>query len=786
MKIAVQLAKSLCVAYLALKPGTLHAGFISASPQVWDVVRGDKVELHVTAAAGADVLWFLDARKFAQGSDTIVSTGDFGPGEYSLYAAVFDEEATEIIQFRIRVSAPEVLYRPKTHVSQQKPVSAIRLPADTWWGAALRGRISAAAGGKGQAARSESGFMTLADGDGIEIGAGSDAVISHGVNSQQLLIRGRAGLRRSGDSLLLREGRLVWRRHSDDVVEISLYSEAKEKTPFLSGKRQGDVLIDLKPTPTGFDLRIMSVGGELALHCGGNRIHLSKEPGAKNIVFMADSGKCMMKEADSSKWRGELLSWARDFFPPWFGQRLTDFEQHLRLDTPKGEKPDPAAGLTTAEARLKEGQYLLALDVFASIGVPPEKEIQFYLMRGMTRLKLGLLSEAERDFRSALARSPSNGEAAKYLGDARREAKDFKGALRWYDTAQKWEIQNPQNVYRLQADTASKLNDPKRAAAYHYQAFWQESDESLARTDFANSRSAARGELFSARIVADGGVVSHVLPLNPEAYGDLPNAAVTNRSYAAAGKATWRRRMAAPVEAPQVFAQGEHTLFVPVTSTLSAGSKSDHLVGGGLSVTSGNFELINELGLGSILRGGERQVDQFVFKFGGSYSLDLLYSANLNFLRAYDPNPGGADIVDGRIDVVTPDGADHSHFDWGLELSVSNPDPFRSWIAKFAYNLIDFRRGILDEFDATEVVLGGNYALRPWRRLKSGIDLTYVQRSYKTIGSESLTTIMISSDFEINPNWDFGIYFDYFNRGSSEASLTYSGHKFGFRTVKRL
>jgi hypothetical protein len=257
---------------------------------------------------------------------------------------------------------------------------------------------------------------------------------------------------------------------------------------------------------------------------------------------------------------------------------------------------------------------------------------------------------------------------------------------------------------------------------------------------------------------------------------------VSSRSTVYALDGLWWSNI--PVTIDSVFKlAGHHNFTKPYIPSLAIGQKSIHEItasfASGQSKDSG-WTAEAGLQVGTGISGAERQRDHL-----GWYALvsrpDWFgFYFGIDSSKYLDPKPGGADILDLDLNRFTGE-ADHSHIDlvglFGWRKQISKFDVAMSLI----YGHIDYRTGIMDQFDHYLAKLEIHAAWSLSHTTNFVIKPHYLSRRFKDLGgTETDASIDTAIYFRTAPLWTASLNAAYESRNASvDESVTYVRHSYG-------
>jgi hypothetical protein len=359
--------------------------------------------------------------------------------------------------------------------------------------------------------------------------------------------------------------------------------------------------------------------------------------------------------------------------------------------------------------------------------------------------------------------------------------KNYSDAARFYELAAHNHYEDLPAAMRGAAQAAEAQGQLRLAMIHTDAARFNESDALKSNLDLQTRDRLQEKRAWSGEIEGLAEVQSHILPIDPETFGDLPNQASTNRGTMGVLRGTWQRALSAPKDLA-IRVVGKHSYAKPLNASQALGASSDHIVTfEAKAVQPPTIGIDTNLSIGTQFRGGARQADVFGAKLGVLGGTAYQWNIALVSNRALDPMPGGSDAVDARINryLGFTEPVDHSHFDFGITGGFGTASQGQGWQLQMNYQSIDFRTGIMDEYDATELGFEARY-LRPFsQRSRGKVAAHQSQRSYRVHGKDQWLGVDVTAAATVIPLWDISANVGYFTRSAADDVATYQGHHYG-------
>ena len=756
-----------------------------SSSEAHKTVRGDQITLGIEGDHDADAQWFTRGQKLCKGARCVIETGELLPGEYQIDVLIKVDQGNEVdaLHFRIAVEASPPLYRPQAINAELAPVEQssafTHIGLEDLWLTAVQGRIT-----RNERRDAKTVFQTSKPSPAVpklneimRVPSGSIA-ISGGLNrTDELVIAGPTELKRIETGLWMHSGQFLWRRFPNGTG-TSAYPKIPLTTyATIASAQPGDTFIHTGVNESHPAVDVFAIGSAVEFQCGKETIVIPES--TRMIIIYESKGEiCTVYSRDMNASRQDLGSFYKDALRHWLDLPQSDIWKFWFRSDVTAATDDQ--NLTTAKSNVEARQWGFALDHLSAIASCSSSSVCLVL-KGQASLAVGLLAEAQKYFGDALILNPEDPDAAFQMARIKFQQKNFSEAVQFYELAARNHYRDLAEARRgaSQASEADGLLRP--AMVYTEAARLAEPDLVKSSVDMQNRDRLQRKRPWSGHIEGLGEVVSHVLPIAPDTFGDLPNNAKTNRGMMAIVRGTWQRVFSSP-KSMSVRISGKHNYAKPLNSAQAYGSYSDHNVMlEAKAVNPPTIGIDTDLSIGTQLRGGARQVDVYGAKLGALGGSAFQWNIALISSRALDPAPGGNDAVDARINrFIDPTLlADHSHFDFGFTGGLGSASQDQKWQLQTSYQTIDFRTGIMDDYDATELSFDGSYQ-RPFsQRWRGEFSAHQWQRTYVVRGKDQWLSVDFTAAATIIPLWEISAYVGYFTRSAADDVATYQGQHYG-------
>lgn len=775
----------LVVLYIGLCTETGLAAIRRASSEAHQTTRGDQITLAIEGDHDADAIWFTRGQKLCKGAVCVVETGELRPGEYQIDVLIKTELVQEIdaLHFRVTVEASPPLYRPQAITAELRPVQKTsaftHISAEDLWLTAIQGRLirNERQSAKTVLQTSKPSPAVPASQEILRVPHGSIALSTSLIRKDFLVIDGPAELKRIDTGLMMHSGQFLWRRlpmasgSTYPMLPLTTYAT-------ISSSQPGDTYIRTGVNENHPAVDIFAIGSAVAFQCGKELLTVS-ESERMTIVYEAKNDSCTIYSRKRNTLRQDLAPFYKETLGHWFDQQQTDIWRFWVQPQSTTENQDQLLAL--AATSVENHQWGFAMDSLSAV-TSCNSSVVCLVLKGQSTLALGLLPEAEKSLTDALILNPDDPDAAFQMARYKYSQKNYSDAMNYYELAARNGYRDFSEAKRRAAIAAEAAGLLRLAMIDLEGSRFAEQDPSRSYSDLQNRDRIQNKRPWSGHMEGLTEVQSHVLPINPGALGELPNAAATNRGLMSGVRGAWQRVVATPKNAFLRIA-GKHDYVTPLHSAQIYGSHSDHSVMiEAKSVHPPTIGFDTSLALGTQIRGGARQVDALSAKLGmiGEGS-SFQWNAGLLNRRALDPAPGGNDTVDARIDrYIEPTLlADHSHFDFGLTTGVESLSQDQRWQLQLSYQTIDFRTGVMDDYDATEISFDGTYQKPFYQRYRVALAVHQWQRNYQIRGKDQWFGLDVATSATVFPLWDVSAYLGYFTRSAADEVATYQGHHYG-------
>jgi tetratricopeptide (TPR) repeat protein len=771
--------------FTALICQPIQAAINEASPEKQDVVRGDVLTLDIRGDNLNDAIWYLRGKAFCKNISCDIDTGEWQPGVYDLDVVAQNDDEINVVHFTISVDKSPPVYQIKKLkpdvINAESRVT--RIKPDDLWIQALQGRLTRINSGKKTETHSTVLSPTLLHSSTRNyIPTGSLAIIGTTHPGEEFLVSGPSELKKVNRNLEVSSGQAFWRRLPKLSESDIAYDATSEINlgPFstLTATQPGDTYIRVETSKKKMKLDIFAIGSGIDFACGNEKINIP-ESSRISINFEASEASCKILSRAANSDRQDLLEFYRYAMPSWFGRPSSDLAKFwLKEFQSLAVQRSIEDFLPLAQDLALKKQWGAIIDVFSASTRDNTSVREVLYLRGRARFEVGLLADAEKFFLKAYEQKTDDADIAFQLGRLKFAQGRFSEAQSWFEKAARNDYKDPPEAERRAAESAFLAGQHRNALIHNENAILSETDETKIELDRAQQAQFKNRRVFSADIDILGNVQSHVLPINPVIYGELPNLAQTNRGLFIGMSGDWQRRISSAKNLAMQF-EGQHNFMTPLYSTLAAGSYSDHKVAfQAKSALPTVIGFDSEISFATQLRGGDRQVDSFSGKVGIIGGSDVVWNLGLMDSRSLDPAPGGADIVDARLNRLVGE-VDHSHFDVGVTAGLRSTVLKPKWQLQATYQTIDFRTEPMDDYDATELKLFGQYDFQLSKRWSSNFSLTQWQRKYQVRGSDQWLGLDCTASLRTAPLWNLSFNVGYFSRTASDEIAAYQGHHYG-------
>lgn len=763
----------LCLfASLSLGSQIATANIRGASPLTTHLRRGDQVTLTIDADNETEALWFSRGQSLCKGKTCVFDSGEVPAGEYSIDVLLRSGQEVDALHFQIIVDDSPPVYKIQTIKENPRSIaenSTTHIAPNDLWVTATRGRLTRTES-RGRKNTLEIGLLSpfIPEQNAVfRVPHGSVAISGSLARDDQIFMSGPNELRRIDTGIELHSGKFFWRRPSatDHKLSLTRYS-------FIIAKQPGETYLRTGVSGQHSAADIFAIATDVEFVCGNEVLTVPTSTRMK-IVYDAKPEGCKIFSRGQNQERDDLESFYKEILKPWFGEANPDIAKFWSKEQGNGNALDKQ---TEMKVLVEAKQWGVLLDLLAAASGCDQSFTCLY-HQGLGRLGVGLNTAAETSFREARDLQPLDPDPAFLLGKIKYQQKKYKEAILFFEEAAEHNFQDIPEAKRNSSRAAEAIGEYREAIRYSETGRLKESDQDQSLKDLKNRNRLQKLRSLSGWIEGTTEVQSHILPVDPEKFGDLPNYATTNRGLVAGLRGGWWKPFQTPKNM-EAGLSGQHDFFSPFNAALQAGAHSDHQFTLGVkSLPPTSVGIDTALSFATQISGGVRQVDVFGAKLGLTGGSDLVWNTAIISNRALDPVPGGNDSVDVRINRLL-DPTDHSHFDFGLVAGLTAPNLEQTWDIQMGYQNIDFRTGLLDEYDATELSLKGRYSRMISARWQGEATFKHWQRAYKQHGKDQWLGLDGRLLFTMIPLWDIFMDLGYFTRSSTDDAASYQGHHY--------
>jgi hypothetical protein len=765
------------------------AGITELTQGPMAVTRGDLVTIQAVAGqASSKIEWWIGGSRVCDKSMCEIDTSDFSPGEYIYTVIVNDAEGVATARVSISATDAPPLYTPKKfgHLSPARASEVAVIKNGEWMLVAHAGIITYQNKNVPQKISHIQTLDKSAENMVYSVSGGSQAIIRRIGENEQWLVSSGSTFKFTSHIFELNSGRAIWRRlHESSPVQ---------KTAIVAGARlasAGGLFLsaEIGVNGEGGPRAVISQfeGEPVDIACGvGASVPMTA--GTSRVMDLNAAGKCV--KLDATKFGVDDPSALISTWSPWWLKEVSPpFVDRWRVEWDLAFAPKAEADLLLAATAALNGHF--CADGLDLLGPPQEgyesSEKKSSLL-GNCQFSLGMFKSALGTFSKLESQHGSMASTAFMMAQSYQRLGRHKLALEWFDEAERRGFQDRVELARLAAQSALALDRPRERLRWLDTMTLLEPDEGRSNKyreisedwrEFRPRGARARGRMFM-----DG----QALPVNSKTTTVMPAGARTSRSlvFDVDGDWWWTRKI---TNESRLRISGSHSLSYPRESSISFASQSIHnvsfamLVGdqvteGGSPADRWVFDMAGNLGAG--ISGGERQRDRFGWMFSTVRPKWINLTFGVMSDKYLDPKPGGADVIDIDLNRYTGE-ADHSHLDLIFFSGLSASNGFFSWIFRGEFGYVDYRTGILDQFDHTHLKASGNLSWQMSRRSTLDIRPAFVSKQYKEDGGTDQTlTVQTGLRFKMAPLWTASIDASLENRSvSKDEASSWTRHTYG-------
>jgi hypothetical protein len=768
------------ICFIASTWQPIFAGIHSTSSNTVHAVQGDAVGFVVNGTNLMNLDWFFDGKVTTRGRSYTTQTRTRDIGVYVIDLVAQTSHNIEVVRFHLHISKAPPLYQPKKiHPILSKPESLTKISKDTPWILSTKGQLEFKSVQKPTSKWTPSTtFSQLQPGQIFRIGHSNRALIGGIDNGDQLHLVGPNEFETLKEGLRLRQGFTVLRRFSSlqGQSDIELADRVQ-----LRSLGAGDIIVNLRSIDDRTVADLIAIGSNIDLTCFGKRISV-KTPLFVTIDIDPTTKTCDRQTLKDTSQLQSILKLTKETQPLWRKSRDTDFLKLFRMEY--------SSDLTTTNLDRYRGgiagaferrDWTAVFDLYGLMFYDADPKPSQVMMIGKSYIEMGYFSEGIAILKDLDEVDTNNPDVAFEIGRAYELKEDHAQAQTWFELAREWNYNDKAKIHRFIANSSLNQHLDRDAARNFEMAYRHHLNDNEASESFYLSRQTLRDRDWIANINTGLWTTANTLPadLEKQDLAVFNIAPTTNRSLALLFEGDWARTLE---KGPKLDVElyGMHSGFHPFESTLWQASAGSHEVGGRFDVKHSSINTNAKIATGTKLSGMDRQLDLYKGSLGATWprSQALAYSGGLYSIRAFDPQPGGADIVDLRLARITSE-SDHSYFEVGFEASMERPGVLEWWETHLSYGFIDFRKAPLSHDDATELKLQGLYGKRLNRIWMTEGLVRLRQLDLKTSGSDSTLSIKARGGWMFLPLWSTKLELEYISRAAESESVRYSGLNYG-------
>jgi len=735
--------------FSVLQSGKAFSAGITAMTQgAFALNRGDQIVIEAQPSSpNSRVEWWSGGELICEQSRCVIDTSSYTPGEYKYEVIVSDGEGIATAGLSVSATDSPPLYVPKTvNPPVQGQISGLTVVKNGEWMIVARaGAITTPNARNPINPIRVISVSSVIDGAVYSVSGGSQAIARRIGFNEQWLISSGSSFKFRQNSFELLSGQGIWRVLQSDRVTSSIARVAGAEI-----RSSGDVFLGVSVGQSGEGAGRVLVrdfeGDKVTLSCAGGAAE-SLERRSSKVVNLGNSGVCI--SIDSQVFNaGDPAPMIRAWSPWWIGRSAPTSADRWRAEWGL-LKDSRSEGLILADALAaqKSRRCADALDLAGVRVFGAADRGKFIRLQGDCQFDLGLYARSLATFIELGASGADPAWAAFMIARSHQMSGHHKLALQWFRESLKRGFEDKISLARFAVQASISDENSIERLRWLEVASIYETDDTRYPRDFQDvavwrahrpSGSVVKGLMF---------MDSQALPVNSKKISVMPQNSKMSRSLVFGATGDWWTTR--PLSNDLNFiVSGSHDLFIPKESSISFASRSVQEVSAGFAMGGDVDEgyrpvdrwtgrLLGRLGTG--LSGGERQRD----RMGWSATVGRPSWNNLTFgLKSdkfLDPKPGGADVIDLDLNRYTGE-ADHSHLDLIFLIKASAASGIYLWSVDGEYGNVDYRTGVMDQFDYSLIKLSAKLGWAVARRVQLFLDPEFMSRAYKDGGGTDQTT----------------------------------------------
>ena len=768
------------------------ASIVEITPSPVRVSKGDLVTLEVQPSDGVQSIeWWSDGRVICQKIRCDIDTSQFTPGEYRFDVVVADDDGVALGTVAVSADDAAPLHVPRNIAPvAMAPREGYAFVKRGQWLLVPRAGIITAMNDRSPSTKQNITTATkLLERFTYAVGTGSQAIIRQVGSSREWFVAAPSTFRLKGDDFQLITGKALFRE-----TKVSSGSDSPHHSYLANVKisTTGAALVGVELQPVkGGQSKLVSrnfAGNDAFLACSPTEV-ISVRHAEARVVELNANGSCA-PSADIIEQTVDPTSWVTSWMPWWIRS-----DEPVGADRWRAERQIWQTMLSHSELStlsidaLKNHTCPDLLDaIFGGRNFGPDNEISNRASADCL-FDLGMYRASLQKYKLMESKGQMPDWTAFMIGRSYQMMSNPRQALEWYDLAERRGFTDRAMLGQFAAKSALDADQSKDRLRWLETAAVYNKDASSTAADWHNAtlwrKNRPRGAKVGMRFYMDG----QALPINSKKSPQMPAGASTSRSTVYEVDGSWWSEIPVTMDGLLKIV-GTHSFSKPYIASLSIGQKSIHELAGGFQVGEAKKNLWKFEGgfrVGTGISGSERQRDRLGWYAQASKEELAGFYVGVDSSKYLDPNPAGADLLDLDLNRFTGE-ADHSHLDLLVVTGMKSQVSMWALSGKFEYGLVDYRTGIIDQFDHTFARVSMT-AQMPLSHVSTLVLCPgYFSRDFKDLGgTEQDSSIDFELRFRTAPLWTALLTARYESRAvSADESVSYNRHTYGLALVADL
>lgn len=739
------------------------AGIAAMTQGPFALNRGDQIIIDARPVTpSSHVEWWSGGALICDKPRCVIDTSSYTPGEYKYEVIVSDGEGIATAGLSVSANDSPPLYVPKTVNPTPTQVNSglTVVKNGEWLIVARAGSITTPnARNPSKPTRVDSVGGVL-EGAIYSVAGGSQAILRKIGSAEEWLISSGSTFKFRQNAFELLSGQGIWRvlQGSQPTPGVALVAGAQIKTlgsVFLSVTMGQSADGAAKVLARNFE------GDKVTLSCAGGAPE-SVDSGSSKVINLGATGACVSLESQAFN-AGDPAPLVRTWSPWWLGKGSPTNADRWRAEW--GHLKDnrsEALILADALAAQKGRRCADGLDLVGIRQPSAGGRGTFTRLMGDCQFELGLFAKALATFTELDTSGADPLWAAFMVARSHQMSGHHKLALEWFREAFKRGFEDRSALARYAIEAAVVDENPIERLRWLEVAMIYETDDARYPQDIRDASNWRTYRPWGSVVKGLMFMDSQALPVNSKKISVMPQNAKVSRSLVFGITGDWwtTRHLARDLN---LKISGTHDVYVPKESSISFASRSVHEISAEV-IAGGDIDERNEPvdrwtgalagTIGTGLAGGERQRDRMGWSMTVGRPSWSHLSCGIKSDKYLDPKPGGADVIDLDLSLYTGE-ADHSHLDLAFLVNAAAMNGELSWWLGSEYGTVDYRTGIMDQYDHSLIRLSAKLGWVVSRRVELFMDPEFLSRTFKDNGgTDQSTGAHVGARLMVAPLWN--------------------------------